>query len=173
MGDGMSGITPLNDCTGTSQMNDAKKGPGNVDSDILEVASTSSNKSKTAQNTVSSPATPSKRKRSTSKSPRKSPLLRLEESLKNVAKKGSNTKSTKKKKDQRQVQENEEQRQTQALEDMVKVVKGAVAVNKAPKAEATSRERLLSVIHDRMVRMESAVSYPEINCEAIHNQILL
>lgn len=117
---------------------------------------------KAAGKTAGSPApsTPKKRKvyASGGKSPNKSPLLLLEESLSCVPKKGSKTKSSKKTVTKRQAAEREEERQTAALEDMVRVVKGAVVGVKSSKTEPTSRERWLSVIGDRMERMECVVS---------------
>lgn len=139
-----------------------------------------SNKSSKRQG-VSPPCTPKKHKGNAgkgkspckSKSPRKSPLLALEESLKCGPKKGTNAKN--KKTGQRRQTASisaEEERQTAALEDMVRVVKGAVNVhhkqsNQSPKPEPSARERWLSVTGDRMELMD-----PEVCCTNIFNKLV-
>lgn len=108
------------------------------------------------------PSTPKKKKSTTttSKSPQKnqqkSPLKALEESFQNAPKKGLNTKN-KKGPAKRQNGNQEELRQTAALEDMVRVVKGAGRAPRSPKSQMTSRERWLSVTGDRMERMDTQV----------------
>lgn len=109
--------------------------------------------------------TPSKvQATSKGKSPNTSPSRNLEKVVcGGPPKKGTNTKSSSKGGSKRAAADREELRQTAALEDMVRVVKGAVASSKVAKVEAPPREitpteQWLGVMHDRMKRMDADVS---------------